>query len=864
MYEDEKFNERELAALVVSKVYFHLGAYDEALMFAMSAGGKFEMGEGSEYSETMILKGIDRYVRERREGRVDIDVRLVKIVERMFDKCMRDGMWTHAVGIAVESLRFDVVGMIEYVREIAMNYVEGLEVRNKMLEMCVEMYLKRKEANYERVGECLISLGQPEKCARVLIELSEGDEDKRLIGYQIGFNLYENASRVFLNETINKIREIKGEETKMITILNGDLTGQLYLEFLYRNNKTDLNILKEMQKYLEAKSSISMNGLMFSHAFMNAGTTDDTFLRNNVEWMQKASLWSKFSVTASLGVIHKGQVKEAFNILKPYLPQNGVAGSAYSEGGSLYALGLMSCGNYSEESRKISEYLMNALKNNHDETIKHGASLGIGLNMMGSGDMSVYEELKGIMYSDDAVSGEAAGISIGLIMMGTGNEQVIEEMIEYGSETQHEKIMRGIAVGIGLIMYKQEEKAERIIDRLKESKDPIMRYASVYVIGMSFVGSGNMKWIKHLLHVAVSDTSDDVRRVAIIFIGFLLYKNYEQVPKIIKLLSESFNPFVRFGSTLALGISCAGSNFEEALNILDPLTRDNVDYVKQGAFIAIAMICVQNNAKSKNYLNLFQKVIKNKYESPLSKFGASLASSILNIGGRNCNIFLNSSFSFVGLSLFIHSWFWFPLNLCLSLSFNPTCFIGLNKDLVLPNFNFNSKKLFEYPENIKNENKDLPDKIVTAILSTTAKAKARAHKKEKKIKGDESMKMDVEGVKEGVKEVVKEGDVEMKVDNEHVSNENVSNEHISNENLTTSPLNLNAMNFTRILPIQTQFISFDNSRFHPISKSKKSGIVLLKDKTPNQPFDQIKINIPLANNDNDNEPSPPEPFEYVE
>ncbi|KAJ3331616.1 26S proteasome non-ATPase regulatory subunit 1, partial [Blyttiomyces sp. JEL0837] len=35
LYEDEGFKHRELAALVASKVYYHLGEYDESLNFAL-------------------------------------------------------------------------------------------------------------------------------------------------------------------------------------------------------------------------------------------------------------------------------------------------------------------------------------------------------------------------------------------------------------------------------------------------------------------------------------------------------------------------------------------------------------------------------------------------------------------------------------------------------------------------------------------------------------------------------------------------------------------------------------------------------------------------------------------------------------
>lgn len=49
---------------------------------------------------------------------------------------------------------------------------------------------------------------------------------------------------------------------------------------------------------------------------MNAGTTTDTFLRENLEWLGRASNWAKFTATASIGVVHKGHIKESHNLLQ--------------------------------------------------------------------------------------------------------------------------------------------------------------------------------------------------------------------------------------------------------------------------------------------------------------------------------------------------------------------------------------------------------------------------------------------------------------------------------------------------------------------------------------------------------------------
>lgn len=66
-------------------------------------------------------------------------------------------------------------------------------------------------------------------------------------------------------------------------------------------------------------------------------------------------------------------------------------------------------------------------------------------------------------------------------------------------------------------------------------------------IGMAYRGTANNAAIQKLLHFAVSDVSDDVRRAAVMMLGFVLIGTGDQCPKIVALLSESYNPHVRYG-----------------------------------------------------------------------------------------------------------------------------------------------------------------------------------------------------------------------------------------------------------------------------------------------------------------------------
>ena len=109
----------------------------------------------------------------------------------------------------------------------------------------------------------------------------------------------------------------------------------------------------------------------------------------------------------------------------------------------------------------------------------------------------------------------------------------------------------------------------------------------------------------------------------------MLFENPGQVPQIVQLLSESYNLHVRCGATLALGIACAGTGLQSAVEILEPTTKDSADFVRQGAFIALGLIPVQQFEASSPSLAsthaLYTKVVSDKHEDPMARFGAALS-----------------------------------------------------------------------------------------------------------------------------------------------------------------------------------------------------------------------------------------------
>jgi len=142
------------------------------------------------------------------------------------------------------------------------------------------------------------------------------------------------------------------------------------------------------------------------------------------------------------------------------------------------------------------------LRNSHaNEAISHGAALGVGLTALGTNDIDTLNELKELLYTDSAVAGEGAGIAIGMVLVGSGagniqnnidpqkNDEIAEiitELKNYARETNHEKIIRGIVMGLALINYGQEENADTVIDEMRGDRDPIIRYGAQYALALAY------------------------------------------------------------------------------------------------------------------------------------------------------------------------------------------------------------------------------------------------------------------------------------------------------------------------------------------------------------------------------------------
>ena len=534
------------------------------------------------------------------------------------------------------------------------------------------------------------------------------------------------------------------------------------------------------------------------------------------------------------------------------------------------------------------------LRNSHaNEVISHGAALGVGLTSFGSGDLEVVNELKELLYTDSAVAGEAASIAMGMVLVGSGagntsssgNEElaeIIAELRNYSKETQHEKIIRGIAICMALVNFGQEENADATIEEMRGDRDPIIRYGAMYGLALAYCGTGSNKAIRILLHTAVSDVSDDVRMAAVIGLAFVLHKTPERVPELVRLLLESFNPHVRYASCMAVGIAMAGTGDSDSIALLEPMLIDMTDYVRQGALLGTAMIYMQqsdtcNHRKIKAFRERLAVTISDKHQTTLTKMGAILSTGLIDAGGRNCALSLGSRNGFTkmtsasGLVLWLQHWHWYPLMHMLSLAMTPTFTIGLNKDFKYPKkFEIlcNAKpSMFAYPKKLEEKKEEKKKRVETVTLSTTAKNKARLARKRAKEETEHSEvdgAMDVDKKEEEEKHAEeKEG----KTDSMEVESEDATKTDTAavtdkpKKKREPEPTSFRISNPSRITKAQADVCVFDlNQRYRPIRPEEKSyGVIMLTDSTPGEEEDLGIVRTPAA----EDEADPPEPFEWT-
>ena len=847
--------------------------------WALKSEDSFNIKEKSLYVNTILKKMLDKYIEIRkhnffnRENLKPIDKRINSIIENVFNNCLKDNRLYQALGFCIESYDLDrltkaiesskeIIKNLDFVYDIAQNYVVNKEYNSVLIDHILKLLIKHAKKEYMEITSCQFFLNNSDALASTLLNILKEEEDPS-IAYQIAFDLYDNQNPNYLRLLTKTIKTINEEKKLNLSdkienlekILTGEISREIILKTLKKYNHFDLKYQEELMKSVEKGGSIENLGVILTNSFSNSHTGNDEFITKNMNFITKATNWARFVATASLGVINMGNTKNSRTIMRDYLPGGSKSRSIYCIGGAYYGIGLIHAGTNDPE---IMAFFNEALsrRENNKEAIQHGIYLGIGLLAMATHDQDLYERVREGIYTDDAIIGEAAGYAVGLIMAGSKDPGAIDDLIKYVHDTQHEKIIRAIAIALALIVYNAGEAADTLIEELSKEKDPILRYGAMYCIGMAYCGTGNTTMLQKLIKFSVSDVSDDVRRAALINIGFLeiktpdiLFKNL----KVLGLLSESYNSHVRFGASMAIGIACAGSGKVNPYKVIEPLFTDPSYLVRQSALISSGLIFSQTTLKQeegiKEFTENLSKILEDKDEHLLIKFGAMISKGLMNLGGKNCVINLvsntgeNKMKSIIGMCLFTQYYYWFPMVHMLNLSVSPTFLFNLDDKLKIPiNYKMLSKakpSIYGYPKEEEKDKKKKEIKAEVAVLSTHTRNKAKSKKtgtlsmvdiKSSGIAGKNSS-IDLKPSPSG--KIPSTDKEEKNEENKGEKKEENKEEEIKIDTSKVEPEEEELTNPIRILPLQRKVIyELNNSDFEPITHGRYSGFLMLQKKRP--------------------------------
>ncbi|KAH0787567.1 Proteasome/cyclosome repeat family protein [Histomonas meleagridis] len=745
---DESFKDRYLAAELASRVYYFKNDLSKAVEFAMISPSLLDPSNNDTYTQKLISYAIGECVDIVNNGK-EAQKSLSSIVDNVLKHLISTQKYGQALCIAIETRSLESVkealhnspSLVNEAITLTNERVANTEYRSTLLRLFVEFATNNCDKLI--LSQLHLSLHDPESTALLIQTLKQSEStDNLLIAYQIAFELADNASQKFRSEIINKLPP---EMTDIRDILQRKKLLDLYLQFLFKNsNKDTIQIIEGIKESTDQTTKLIHTSTILSYAYMFAGTGDDDFFRKNVEWFfGTESDWAEFTTIAAIGTIHNGRLDSALQILGSYL-RRGVAN--HSLGGALYALGLIYA-NYLWD-KKIVDVITENIRSTSSFVVKHGGALGLGLVAMGSQDNEYYTLLNEILHQEDPIAGEAAGYALGLIMLGRGESEELLNLYNFIENTPHEKITRGGAMGLAFMMYGLQDSSEALVQQLLSSRIPLLRESAAWVTSLAYVGTSSNIALQRLLHLAVSDVNSDVRRASIIGIGFVLSKNPKRVPEMIDLLAKSYNPSVRNGAALALGISCAGTGMKEAINILKPLLTDLDKFVRQSAIIAMAMVLQQQSDTLIPYCKEFREFLRKKLTKRTSEvelFGVNMAYGIMNASNRNviisCNTLdgENNITATVGLAMFTNYFYWHPLSLMLTLSFQPTAIIGVDKNLEIADWTYfcsGKPSLYANPPTF-NEEKPVVTLADKKKLSISDKNENEESEEEKKKKEEE-------------------------------------------------------------------------------------------------------------------------------
>lgn len=761
---------KPLAAFVLSQVYFYANRLEEAIYWTLRAGDLFNVEQRGLYTDNMIVLVINRYI-ELKNSKLELDsdrqeqlIACERIVEKILDSSYSLSVEADKkllLGLAIETNKSNFI--MRFIKKLSDNDLSSFfrsgydsivlkDNKDELIQIFANEFEARNTKDLASLSKCYFSLNQYKKQADLLAGLfNNGNKE---LCYQLALDIQDSGDLIYISNVSKLLVEQIGqvESEHLMSVLSGELKDRINRLFLSQNNNADHLFLKKMLSRWKAKYSLSTSAITFLLCSALYGTNDISLLKDYKDKFAAAKNWSLFTLTGALGLVFPAKYQATAVELQ--INQN----SQFYKGGLYFADGLSNFGRYLTAERRDELYAKLQVT---DEAVVHGAILNVGLRMALANDQETIERLETHLFGDSATKGEAAGYALGLLKATNFDTGKIEELINASRNNQHDRIARSMMNALGLMALGNKSKADSYFDRLILEQDYILRVGAVQMLSMAYFGTGDNTIISKLLRVAATDLSDDVRRAAVLGLGFVMIRKRQKALTIFNMLSTSYNAFVRHAVALSLGIIGAHTFDKKIIKTCRRLLEDKTDHVRQAASVALGLVLQLGNENLESSFLEIRKLmlekVEKKQESEVAKIGYHFGLGLMASGGGNCVLNLYSEAgtlkiqSAIGVFLFSQYWYWFPLANFIGLAFEPTYLVGVTKGLKIPmNFTFTSrapKKIFDYYKTAEEIEEKKTDKG-PVVLSSTKRAQARKEPKDDKADNRDMVIEEVKDVKE--------------------------------------------------------------------------------------------------------------------
>jgi len=318
---------RQTAAAVASRVFFHLEEPSQALRLALEAGeAHFDLQTKSPYVERLITAALDAYIQERQrliggdaavgqqKEELGISIEhLQAMVHRLIAASCDSGKYEHALGIAIEAQETpklqDILessgpdaSLLKYALQCSLKIVTSKAFRQEALSVIATCFETVMATNKSAAVDLIVVyqlLGKAEEVAKLLSVLLKSSEEDTLLAYQLCFDLVDTGDQAYCTRVAQALTVSDCDKSRwdqIQRVLVGGFPSELALSFLHKRSNADRLIMETVKKSLEergsgGRSALLHNAAVMTHAYLHAGTTNDAFLRDYLDWMKKASNW---------------------------------------------------------------------------------------------------------------------------------------------------------------------------------------------------------------------------------------------------------------------------------------------------------------------------------------------------------------------------------------------------------------------------------------------------------------------------------------------------------------------------------------------------------------------------------------------